>query len=283
MSLPKLAANDFKAHWMENVSDDDYHSSKDYISSTGVRHLLRSPKYFHAVAMEKIEIEETEAMRFGKIAHLAILEPSKFQEKYMIIPDFGAMQSSKNRAARDAWIESQKPGSVFCTQIQMDRLQMMIESLLSHPVATQLIKDGVAEASGYFKDQETGLLCRIRPDYLKHDLSVMIDFKTTRDASFKAFQREIWNYRYDVQLAFYRMGVEAIHGRLPETSCFIAIEKEPPFDIAVYAVDDFLLEKGMLDVKKALGLCLDSLQRNVWPGLQTEVQNMGLPNYAFWE
>jgi hypothetical protein len=143
------------------------------------------------------------------------------------------------------------------------------------------LRNGAREVSGYFADPETGLMNRIRPDFLSFNLNALVDIKTTDDCEMNAFSRTIWNYRYDFQLAMYSEGVRLISGKAPDYHAYIAIEKTPPFEVAVYIADDSVLDKGLQDYKKAIRLLSECLEKNSWPKYQEKMENINLPAWAY--
>ena len=79
----------------------------------------------------------------------------------------------------------------------------------------------------------TGLQCKCRPDWISADGGILVDLKTTEDASPREFQRSIAKWRYHVQAGWYMAGIEAAYGTRPSGFIFIAVEKKPPFAVGV--------------------------------------------------
>lgn len=280
----EILPEDFQPHWKGSaeLSEDEYHSDRTAISSTGLRLALRSPKTFYRNVIMGLDKRETPAMRLGSIAHMALLEPERFRRTYVTQPDFGDMRSSIVRAKVDAWKETLPKSARVMTQGERDKLMHMIDSLIHHDVAMNLIKEAVFEVSGFFRDPATGIKCRIRPDILRMDLTALPDLKTARDASSRFFAREVWERGYHVQMAFYCYGVERIMGKRPELPCFIVVENQPPYDVAVYSCDIAMMERGMAAVRKGLNRVAECLKEKHWPGLQTEAETLSLPSYTDW-
>ena len=83
-------------------------------------------------------------------------------------------------------------------------LEQMMASMNQHPISKALFGGelkGKSELSFFCKDKETGLDCKARPDFILDDLSLVVDLKTTLDASPKVF-RKLAEYRYFVQAAW---------------------------------------------------------------------------------
>ena len=70
------------------------------------------------------------------------------------------------------------------------------------------------EHSGYWVEPKTGVLCRFRPDYLvvKGDHIFSVDIKTTTDCYEEKISRNIGEWNYHRQSAFYIDGIKKITG-----------------------------------------------------------------------
>jgi exodeoxyribonuclease VIII len=100
---------------------------------------------------------------------------------------------------------------------------------------------------------------------------VVVDLKTTTDASPKGFAKAVWKFRYHVQDAFYTDGIEASTGCRPTDFVFIAVEKTAPFGVGVYRLSEGLREEGRelyLDDVKTWQECMS---RNEWPAYSDEI------------
>jgi exodeoxyribonuclease VIII len=136
----------------------------------------------------------------------------------------------------------------------------------------------VTEHCYFWRDAETGLECKARPDYLRAD-NIYIDLKTTDDASHEEFSRSVAKWAYFRQAAFYTDGLKAATGRDLAGCVLIAVEKEPPYGVAVYVLDDTAIEFGRLKYKQALYTIAECRKRNEWPGYPTETQTIVLPGW----
>lgn len=287
--LPQIVEENYEPHWTLNLAEEEYHADRTAASSSSIRLALESPRAFHRGFCMGLKKRETKAMNFGKAAHMAILEPARFKALYVVAPKFmgktkegkDSAQSGEARSKKMAWLAEQPAGALVMEQEDRDRLYWMIDALLSHPVACNLIKGAAFEQSGYFRDPETGIKCRIRPDILRTDLSALPDLKTTRSIKKQAFEREIWNYRLDVQMAFYYGGVYQIHGKRPDFPCIIAVENEQPHDVCVYALSDGLISRGEQAYMRSLKRIKKGIDTGLWPGHQPNgAEDVNLPAYT---
>lgn len=171
---------------------------------------------------------------------------------------------------------------VVLSQADWEALHAMRDKLFEHPAARALLtKRGRAEQSFYWVDLQTGELLRCRPDYLTH-CGIVVDLKTTRDASPDGFASSIQNYRYDVQHPFYLDGIAAAieQGKLdrpaPRSFVFVGQEKEPPYSVGVYWLDPEDVELGRLEYRADLARLAECRTADRWPGYGDDVQMISL-------
>lgn len=288
MNLPHLVPPDYQTAWRPGQTSEEYHADKTAQGSTTLKHFRKSPaKYFYE--HQRIEEEKTEALRLGNLIHLALLEPDLFNKKYVVLPEFTgktkkgeySTRCEEARQMKADWLNSLPAGTVVIqSQDEFDRIQRITESVLKHPDSKRLFQYGFAERSGYFRDPETGILCKFKPDFFNESIMALIDFKTTRDCSIDAFERAIEEYQYGLSLAQYCLGIELITGKQVEFPTFICVEKEPPYECAIYIADDEVMKKGRCDFRLYMNQLKDCLTKNAWPGGQALSQMISRPKWA---
>lgn len=252
--------------------------------------MLESPKRYKAQFIDKtIAWKETAALQFGTAIHLALLEPTVFLTRYRVEPEL-----RRNTTNYKEWKEAvliDNPHAVIVSQEQMDAINGMVESIMAHKEASAMLRKGIPERSIYqdvrVEDPVTGQVTVIpgkaRTDWL-HENGDLIDLKTTRDCAFGAFRRQLYELGYHTSAAYHRHLVELELGRRDSRYFWwIALEKEPPYEVAVYRANDMVLDRGESDWRKAvwrLGQCQAS---GVWPGKQEQAQDIDLPAWAQYE
>jgi len=126
-------------------------------------------------------------------------------------------------------------------------------------------------------DAATGLQCKCRPDWLTDDGRIMVDVKTTENASPREFARSIEAWRYQVQASFYLDGVEQSTGTRPEQFIFICVEKKAPFACAVYAADAEMIAAGAKAAARDLEVLATCKAADAWPGYSDQIEPISLP------
>ncbi|MCK5439688.1 MAG: PD-(D/E)XK nuclease-like domain-containing protein, partial [Gemmatimonadetes bacterium] len=173
-----------------SMSMADYHDCKA-LSRSGIVDLLRSPAHYYARhrAEGRKEMKSTPAMQFGIRVHMAVLEPVKFATTYQVGPDVKSKASRewKDAVADHTTVELIKPADIA-------KVRGIMESVFSHPaVKGGGLLDGRAEVSYFWTDD--GREYRVRPDMVTHD-GMVIDLKTTGDASYETYHKHAWNMGY---------------------------------------------------------------------------------------
>lgn len=272
MTSPQIPVTGF----VENLDEDVYHDL-DHVSSHGIKAVLRSPEhFFHKYVLKNRDDKASKAMELGKKVHAAFLEPKRFNEMKVVMPDFGAMQSSTNRKKRDEWIAVLPSGSIILKQEEVDQILGMAEAIRRHKIAAPILEQIAGEVSGFWVDEFTQVSCRMRIDGLIMSKKLIVDYKTAEDASPQAFSSAAARYGYDVQAGHYVMGTENITKERFDY-CFIAQETSEPYSPAVYIPDHYFVEAGMSLAKKGLLKIKECRETNLWPGYSEEALNMSLP------
>lgn len=264
---------------INGLPEDQYHGTRALISKSALDLFAVTPRHFH-YSLDAPEETETDAMRIGTAFHIAALEPDLFDKKVTELPDFGPMQSSKNRAARDAWIEHEAAGMTWLKQHEMDVVLAMAKSVREHPAARKLLRNGHSEVTAVWTDPHTGLPCKSRADFLSEMNGVFVDLKSAVSASPDAFKRAVGNCRYHVQDAMYSRAFEE-NGIHIEHFAFVVVEKTPPYAVGIYTLDDTAKLRGeelyMRELRQ-LRACIDE---DRWPSYNNDrVADLSLPPWV---
>ena len=187
---------------------------------------------------------------------------------------------------RSRW-RAENEGYTVLSPDDLAQLHAMRDAIRAHPAASALLSgDGMAEASVYWTDPATGELCRCRPDWWRKD-GIVVDLKTTIDASPEGFAKSLANYRYHVQAPWYLAGTSAAYesGHLPDdwqaprAFAFIAVEKAAPYAVAVYMLDTASLEVGAAQMRADLDTLAECRRTGVWPGYGDKIKALSLPDW----
>lgn len=213
----------------------------------------------------------TDALRFGSALHMAVLQPELFQKRWAVKYPRAEGYMAKNKALTES-------GFDLLSAAEWTACERMRDAVRNHPTAARVL-GGEAERSAVWTDPETGLLCKARFDDIRRTACV-VDLKTTTDASPEAFSRSVWNYGYHLQAAHYLAGAEAL-GIDATHFVIIAIEKDPPYALKVYRIQDDALWAGQEQRKRLMAQYAKCIDSNGWPGYPVEPEDITLPTWAW--
>lgn len=257
---------------------DEYHA-EPAVSNSMLSDLRRSPRHCYALhlAADKPVREPTASMRFGTMAHCVVLEPAKFHQRYAVKP-----QSHDGRTKEGKAWAAEHAGREIISAEESTAATRLQSAVYAVPELAHALSSGRAEVSVFWTDERTGLRCRARPDWL-HRLPdgrlIVVDLKTTSDASPTEFARSVWTYGYHRQEAFYKAGLTAC-GEEVAAFLFAAVTNAHPFIAVPYVLDDDAVMRGAAEVRDLIDLFAECKRTNEWPAYGSGVQVLSLPAWA---
>lgn len=256
----------------EDIPGEAYHAGPG-ISRTGLWKIhSRSPRHFRFGKQK-----DTDAFSLGEAAHLAILQPDAFETRVCRGPD-----DRRGNRWKDAQEAAELDGRMLLTAGDFDAVLEIRDAVHSDAWVSAILTGGdrQIEASGCWLDEETGVLCRCRPDLYRRDLKVIVDIKTTVSARSDDFAKSVVSYGYHAQEAFYSDGWRVL-GQEVDAFVFIALEKEAPWAKAVYELPPSIVEEGRAIMRKTLPVFEECQRTNIWPGYPEGVQELQFPRWAY--
>lgn len=289
-----------------SVSFPVYHSW-NAASNSRLSVLRRSPAHLKAYMEEPTD---NATLMFGRAAHAAILEPDDFAKRYLLAERCEAMKKTDGKRCSNIGIIYDGSAGWYCgvhsSQGQSDPSVTILtptdykatlavrDAVHVHRASKLLPQSGQRELSIVWQDESTGTTCKARLDGFSPAIAggVIVDVKTTRDASRRAFERSVYSYGYHRQGAFYLEGAKA-SGFAAEHFAIVAVEKEPPYGVAIYRLDEGAMDVGNVEVfghvapegreGGLLARYAECIRTNEWPGYPEDVQDVALPGWAYSE
>jgi len=223
------------------------------------------------------ERRQSKAMELGTAIHCALLEPDKFTKSYAMMPKFDG-RTKEGKAGKAEW-ELANPNKTPLVEDDWARVERVRNTVMTDMNFKQLFEEGHKEHSFFVVDRETGLRLRCRPDNFVVNRGVIVDLKTTEDASVFSFSRDITNYRYFVQAAYYMDIVEQIMGERPKAFAILAVEKSRDCDMRLFNVAEDALAVGRTMYRQWLRDLRAAIETNEYRGYPREVVNYCVPEY----
>jgi len=260
---------------MDNAA---YHAHSA-ISKSQLDQVARSPLHYWARYLDpnRVTPEPTAAMAIGSAVHTHVLELDQWDARYVTAPDGIDRRTKAGKAEWEAFTTA-STGRAVLAKADAEQVMRMGHAVFGHPAAAMLLGlPGKAETTHMWVDAATGLQCKCRPDWLTDDGRLIVDLKTTEDASARGFARSIAQWRYHVQAAWYLDGVQQATGTRPEQFLFVCVEKRAPFACAVYAADAEMIAAGAQTAARDLEVLATCKAGDVWPGYSDQIEPISLP------
>jgi len=224
--------------------------------------------------------EESAAMRLGTAAHLAILEPDRFDALVRPLPKFD-MRTTVGKHARAAWDET-NPGAIAVPE---DDYEVAVEAAAmvrrKKGPATAL-REGGAELSLCWRDGAEYL--RARPDFASVERGIVVDVKTTkRDLSDRQAVTVLTDGYAALQASMITQGILALTGKKVATY-LLMVRLARPVDMRLVHIGDLeggpldWLELGDAQLERALRVYRQCAAQGSWPGhAEAGVTNVAMP------
>jgi len=259
------------------IPKSTYHGDRTAVSKSVLDEVDLSPAHARAYLDGLRPWRYSRALDVGDVAHAMILEPDNVARNYMSPPrKLDRRRAPDKHLWADLEIEAAASGKTLLTFDDFTTAIAIRDAIFRHKKAASIFGKGEPEATFVWRDPKTGEHCKCRVDWLRSYF--LTDLKTTRDASPKAFARDVINYRYDVQDAHYTDGVDPSIGFV-----FVVVEKIPPFGVAIYADQSRMRRLGAVKRDRDLATFAECKASGIWPGYPEEIQVIDLPPYAYKE
>jgi hypothetical protein len=264
-----------QARIIERMPFEKYVGIQDALHATALKDMLVSPLLYDWRRRNKRE--DTDTLRVGRAAHTAILEPDRFLLEYTVWRNHSDGKTRKRQGA--AWDEFKAANrdKTILTESQYGDALAMRDAVRAHAAARRLLDErGKCELTIHWTHARTGMPCVSRLDYL---CSAIVDLKTTRNTAPAKFAADCARFGYDLQAGFYGdAAAVAGLGALPFK--FLAVQKVPPYDVAVFNVPEDVMTVGRAKYEDAIDKVIACRESKSWPGASPDEEELRLPAWA---
>ncbi len=240
-----------------NLPNNKYHSLKDWDGSTDLKPTLRSVEsYRHEKAQPH---KNSFALERGSAVHIGIEGLIKKDDWKMFKKQVKTFPGVKIPSPKYTTVKEMYPDCCVIPVDEYQNIRIMAEKAKKKADKLNIFNNGYCELSFFWIDKTTGLRLKCRPDYLRPDIPMIFDYKTTKNHTEAGFPKEIANFLYHFQAAIYLEGVEKCTGlkfdrESAEAWSFIAIANTPPYETGFYRLKVLSLTEGEFLFRKVLKL-----------------------------
>jgi hypothetical protein len=257
-----------------------YHQSctvKPSISSSGIRTIFSqsAAHYFATSYLNPDRGPETTSvpMLFGRAAHHLLLGEADFLKHFVIRPETYRDAESKvkawngNATTCKQWLKDAAAARLdVLTLEQLAHIRGMAEALKREPLIRAGILNGCIEHSIIWRDEETGVWLKVRPDAIPAVDMSFADLKTAEDVTDDGIERAISDNDLHVQGALVGMACRAVLGREMESFSLVFAEKKAPYCVRVRELMPEDLALGEQQIRAVLPIFAKAVETGVWHG-----------------
>ncbi len=240
------------------IKNSEYHKEDTYLSSSGLKLLLKDPEQFYREKILKENAQKSSAaMELGSYVHCVCLEPELLDEEFAFFQgwrkagkdweDFKANPAHKNK--------------IILSIPQVEQGNLYAQTVKGRQEALQLLSSGQPEVA--LTAIVSDVPVKMKADYINLEQNYIADIKTTgQPAGLEYFKLAVDQFGYDLSAALYCMIAEEVYGR-PFDFFFITISKVDR-QCDVYKLSSSTKLKGKQDVFKALNHYKKCVASGVW-------------------
>lgn len=225
-----------------DIDDPGYFRLKS-IDQSQLKQFLKNPADW-AYHRLNDDHKPADAMKFGTAFHAYLLGTSDV----VSLPEGESFRSKDNQKWRADQLEA---GNIIVSYNDMQLLKRMKEGIEQtslmpeYPDYMEIIEQGTKEQCIEWKDRQTGLMLKAKPDLIPAGTDYLVDLKTAQKADAESFAKEVINYGYHIQTVFYRAAVAACKpdafdrgSKAPSTMQFWVFEKTDACDWQPFSISD---------------------------------------------
>lgn len=243
---------------------DDY-LAIDAVSASAISTLLNS---FPARLLH--QKEPTPAMDDGRIAHALVLEGVDIEDsgRFVVVPKGFSMTHVKKHEEMIARINAE--GLAPISEDRIETIRGMAKVLRTDPQIAGALSNGQPEVTAVWIEEDFGLTCKARFDWLPNKGALIPDYKTCASIDEDALERSALAFGLAHRSAWYADAARYAAGRGTEEkpALYLPIfqEKAPPYFAVMRPVNPAHIELARGQIHQALSLYKHCKDSGVWPG-----------------
>ena len=272
------------------ITIEQYHADKSWMSATGVKHAEKSMSEYRLYLDGYWDDISKPHFDFGNACELYLVDKVGFEDKVAVMPshrwveealaekpDLKVPKSSKTYKDLEKEFLGDNAGRYVVPEngdLSMEVIEILVARCKADPFISQLLPNITYQHSCYWVDKETGLQMKTRPDIAQVTKNVLINIKTTLDGSPDKFSRDLATLNYPLQACVEICGAEA-SGLIPKVDKYfwLVLEKNPPFNVTLYEFEEGDIRIVMDEYRSILSRVKRAAETNTWPGYNEFADN----------
>ena len=243
---------------------------KDYLAAPGtsnstLKHVLPTPAHLQHYLTHKDEEQPSTSLIVGTLIHYAILTPGETPPQVAVKPEDMTFRSKEGKAWK---AQQESAGKIVIGFDAWETVQRCIEGAKKCQLLCDIVEDSECEVSLWDErevrpdefEQAVPLLLKCRFDILPKDDKLILDVKTTDDASEDEWQRAMERLQYHRQAAWY-IDLLGEH-----RAWFFALIEKPTGFVRITQLHPAAIDAGRKENERDLQKLAWCVANNEWPG-----------------
>jgi exodeoxyribonuclease VIII len=252
---------------INKISNKNYHSDKNWLSSSSLKKLLKDPALFYKEEILKDKGPEVENANFtkGSYMHSLVLEKHLIDQEYAF---FEGMRKQGN-----AWelFKQANQGKTILSKAQKMEVEYWLKAHEQNETAKELLTGGEPEMTVAHVWNDVPI--KVRADYANVEKGYLVDLKSSSYAIDKdSFVQTCNSFGYLLSAALYCKIFE-IEFNKPFDFYFDVVCKTEQ-DCRIYKVSSESKMKGLQECLKALDIYKQCAKTGIWEKKQSSDQNL---------
>lgn len=243
------------------------------VSNSSLLHMQPTPAHFQDYLKRKEDEQPSAALIVGTLIHHAILTPDEPAPQIAVKPEDMTFRTKEGKAWK---AEQEAAGKIILGADAWATVERCVKSALNFQLLVDIVKDSLCEVSCWkerlvsvvVEDDEPPrdipILCKCRFDILPANDQLVLDIKTTEDASPEEWERSIEKRGYHRQAAWYL----DILGE--DRAWFFGIIEKPTGFCRIAQLVPAAIEAGRKENERDLKRLAWCVARNEWPGYSVD-------------
>lgn len=230
---------------------------------------------------------KTSSMGRGTFMHSCVLEPETMgkyvSDKLLIDEVMRQKPDSKSPRATTIYKTLKKneeaKGRTIVNDALYSETEIVLKRIGNHPKVSKMLSEGVAEACIYAICNKTGLIRRIKPDWMTKD-GFIADYKTTVSITKSDLERTIAKFNYIYQAVDYINVASLV---LPVKPCWIWFfqESAAPYEVSAKSPVEAAMEYAEEKVSGLVSDLANMYESNSFPPVSQEIESIDIPAWLY--
>jgi len=244
---------------VKDLSNNDYHSEKEHLSSSNLKDLLKNPEKFYKEKILGIKEPEVDKPHFaeGSYLHSLILEPDTIEKEYVFFDGWRKAGAEWKKFKDDLGDDKR----TILSKPQKVKTDKLFQNYLKNETAVNMIKGIQPEVSLFTKIDGVGI--KVRADALNIDDGYILDVKTTSfPADAESFKVTVDQFKYKLSAALYLKAFEAELGKKLDFYFLVVGKNDAACEI--FKLSEHSRLEGDREVLEALRIYKKCKETNIW-------------------